>query len=123
MSVRSELIRILDTVSILGGRNYADARPEGEPLPHCVVLDGISQAPALMGDNKTLAWRRMGQVDLWEDAAVASQSTQDAVVNALDGAAVAGSFRVRVASADRVYDPDARWAHTAITLEAVRMRG
>lgn len=122
MSVRSEIIRILDTVGILGRRNYADARPEGEPLPHTVVLDGISQAPALLGDNRTMAWRRIGQVDLWEDAAVASQDTQDAVVNALDGAVLAGAFRLRVASADRVYDPDARWAHTAITLEAVRLR-
>jgi hypothetical protein len=122
MSVRSEIIRLLDTVSILGGRNYADTRPEGEPLPHTVMLDGISQAPALIGDNRTMAWRRIGQVDLWEDAAAASQSTQDAVVNALDGAAVAGSFRLRVASADRVYDPNTRWAHTAITLEAVRLR-
>lgn len=122
MSVRSEVIGLLDGIVTLGGRNYADERPEGETLPHAVVLDGITQTAELSGDARTMAWNHVLQVDLWEDAAVATQASRDEVVHALDGAVLAGSFRLRVSSADRVYDPDRRLAHTAITLRTVRLR-
>jgi hypothetical protein len=122
MSVRSEVIRLLDAVPELSKRNYADDRPEGEALPYTVVLDGISQTPEHEGDAHALAWRHLLQVDLWEDALVASEATRDAVINALDGSVITGAFRLRVGNADRVYDPDRRLAHTAITLRTVRLR-
>ena len=120
MSVRSEIIRLLDP--LFDRRVYADERPEGEPLPHAVVLDGISLAPSLVGDARVMYWRHAAQVDLWEEAATATQSTRDAVVNALDGVDIAGSFRLRVEAADRVYEPDRRLSHTAITLACMRRR-
>lgn len=120
MSVRSEVIRLLDAVTQLGGRNFADERPEAETLPCTVTLDGIGFNHALMGDSKVMFWRHVAQVDLWEDAATASQATCDAVVVALEGQPVTGSMRLRVDSAVRVYDPDRRLAHTAITLGCVR---
>jgi hypothetical protein len=122
MSVRSEVIRLLDALPVLGGRNYADEMPEGETLPHTVFLDGISQTPALSGDSRTSAWGHIAQLDLWEDAAVASEATRDAVIEALDGARIAGAFHLQVTAADRLYDPDRRLAHTAITLRTVRLR-
>ena len=122
MSVRSEVIRLLDEIPALGGRNYADERPEGEGLPHTVVLDGVSQTMEQEGDARTTAWRHLLQVDLWEDATVASEATRDTVIHALDGQQIAGAFRLRVGSADRIYDPDRRLAHTAITLRTVRLR-
>lgn len=121
-TIRAEVIRLLDEVAALGRRNFADERPEGEPLPHTVILDGISQTPELLGDARVLWWRHLLQLDLWEDAAVATQSTRDAVVNVLDGVDITGSFRLRVESANRVYDPDRRLSHTVITLAARRPR-
>ena len=123
MSVRGEVIAILDDITMLGKRNYADERPEGETLPHTVLLDGVSQAPTLSGDSKTLAWSHLLQVDLWEDAGVATEATRDTVIQALDGAVIDGAFHLRVQAADRVFDPDRRLAHTAITLRTVRLRG
>lgn len=122
MSVRSEIIRLLDALPVLGHRNYADERPEGEVLPHTVYRDGTSQTPALAGDSRTTAWGHVAQLDLWEDSAVASEATRDAVIDALDGAQIAGAFHLRVTSANRLYDPDRRLAHTAITLRTVRLR-
>lgn len=120
MSVRSEIIRLLDTVIALGERNFADERPEAEALPHSVVLDAISFNNQLTGDGQVMYWRHTAQVDLWEDAATASQATRDAVVAALDGQRVAGSMRLRVESADRVYEPDRRLAHTVISVACSR---
>lgn len=121
-SVRSEVVRLLDAVMMLGGRNYADERPEGETLPNTSILDGISQTPALKGDRRTMAWDHQLQIDLWEDAAAAAESTRDAVINALDGVDIAGAFHLQVTSANRVYDPDPRLSHTVITLGTVRLR-
>ena len=120
MSVRSELIRLLDAIPQLGGRAYADERPEGEALPHCVVIDQISMNPQLSGDGRSIYWRHTTQVDLWEDAAVASQETRDAVVAALDGQRIDGSLSVRVEGADRVYEPDRRLSHTVISVACSR---
>lgn len=118
MSVRSELVRLLDDV--VGGRVYADERPEGEALPHCVILDQIALNPQLSGDGRAIYWRHTVQVDLWEDAAAASQATRDAIVLALDGQRIDGSLSVRVESADRVFEPDRRLAHTVINIACSR---
>lgn len=120
MTVRAEVIRLLDGVSILGGRAFADERPEAEPLPHAVVLDAIAVAPALAGDGRAMFWGHLVQVDLWEDAAVASQVTSDAVVAALNGVPINGSLRLKVESANRVYEPDQRLAHVVIQVRARR---
>lgn len=123
MTVRADIITLLDTVSTLGKRNYADEKPQGETLPNTVILDGVSQAPGLSGDSRTLAWNHLLQVDLWEDAAVSSEVTRDAVVNVLDGALLSGkAFHLKVQSVQRLYDPDPRLAHTAITLKTTRLR-
>lgn len=120
MSVRSEVIRLLDVVTVLGNRNFADERPEGEALPHTVVLDAITFNNQLLGDGRVMYWRHIAQVDLWEDAAAASQTTRDAVVAALDGQPVTGSMKLRVESAARVYEPDRRLAHTVISVACSR---
>ena len=122
MSVRSEIVRILDAVPILGGRVYADERPADEPLPHAIVLDGVTFNPALAGDARSQAWRQGTQVDLWEDRDEASEVTRDAVIEALDGAQIDGAFHLRVTGAPRLHDPDQRLAHTTILLEVVRLR-
>lgn len=120
MSVRSEIIRLLDGVDALGERNFADERPEAESLPHCVVLDAITFTDQLLGDGRVMYWRHTAQVDLWEDAATASQATRDAVVAALDGQRVSGSMHLRVESADRVYEPDRRLSHVVINIACAR---
>lgn len=120
MTVRAEIIHLLDGVSMLGGRAFADERPEAEPLPHAVVLDAISVTPALAGDGRAMYWGQLVQVDLWEDAAAASQVTSDAVVSVLNGVPISGSLRLKVESANRVYEGDRRLAHTVIQVRARR---
>lgn len=122
MSIRSEVIAILDGIGMLGHRNYADEKPVGETLPNTVVMEGVSQNPALSGDSRTTAWAHILQVDLWEDAVVASETSRDLVINALDGAQINGAFHLKVDSVARLYDPEPRLAHTAITLRTVKLR-
>ena len=123
MSVRSEIVRLLDGVTELGKRNYADQRPEGEAMPMTIVLDGLSESVGLAGDSgRVMHWKRLCQVDLWEDAEASSLATIDAVKNVLDGARIVGAFHLHVTSSDRIYDPDPRLVHTAITCTVVRPR-
>lgn len=122
MTIRSEIIALLDGVVALGNRNYADKAPENEPKPHTRVLDQIAESPALKGDARTLARRRQVQVDLWQRAADDDGALSTTVQNVLDGASIPSALRLSVNSANRVYDPDFELSHTVITLETVRLR-
>lgn len=122
MTLRSEVVGLLDSVTSLGGRNYADEAPDAEQLPYTVTRDWIGESIALLGDSRTQALRRMLQVDLWQEAALDDGSVPAAVVSALDGQALLAGLRLRVQGSQRTFESDTKLAHHSLTLEVVRLR-
>lgn len=121
MSIRSEFVRLLDPV--FGSRVYADAvAPGGLAYPYAGVLDHLSEVPAIKGNGRALAHRRLVQVDVWQLAEDEDPLLLDAVHDALDGVRVDGAYAVAVQSSNRVYDPDPKVAHHAITCSVARPR-
>lgn len=122
MTVRSDVIALLDGVSALGQRNYADEAPEVETKPYSVVFDLVGEGVALRGDARVMARRRQLQVDLWQLAAEDDGSLAIAVEDALDGVAIGSGFHVTVNGMARSYDREFEMTRTVLTLETVRLR-
>jgi hypothetical protein len=116
VSVRSEVIALLDAVGDLGGRNYADAAPEGLDLPYTVMIDWQAVTIGMQGDAQTSWWRNQMQVDLWEERSSDSDHLRNEVRDALDGKRLVAGLRTRVRSAIRVPDPNYDLVHTAFTV-------
>lgn len=89
--------------------------PDRAPFPYAVILDPISNPPALSGDARTLARRRLLQIDLWQTAANEDDSLVDDVVTALDGVRVEAG-RLKVQDTVMVPDDDPETVHHAVTL-------
>lgn len=123
MSLRSETVAAVRTVAEIGRAVFADEYPEGEQPPYVVVRDRISEAPALTGDSKAMAFRRLIQLDLWEFWDVATDALPDAIVGVLDGLSTQAGTRLRLQGSTRVQDPDLDLVHTTFTFEVVRLRG
>lgn len=122
MTVRSEVIGLLDGVVALGQRNYADQAPEGEPRPYTTTLDHIGQTPQLKGDARTLARRRLGQVDLWIDADADDGSVARQVEDALDGARLTAGLRLSVTASRRLPEADFGLSHFVFDWETTVLR-
>lgn len=121
MSVRSEVIALLDPV--FGGRVYGDAIPAGGmEFPYAGVPDHLSENPALRGNRKVLAWRRTGQVDVWEAIDDEDPGLLDAVIEAIDGRPVSGAFHLSVLSSMRMVEVDPGVVHHAVTYSVARPR-
>lgn len=123
MTTAADVKAVLDAATGLG---LAAVFREGEVLdetafPYVSILDPVSDAPALSGDARTLAYRRLLQVDLWQDAEEVDDTLVDRVVAELDGARPEGSYPVRLVDVVLVPEPD-RVVHHAITLSINRPR-
>lgn len=124
MTTGGDVKAILDTVSALT-ETYRQAHvPDGAVFPYASFLDPVSQVPALSGDARTLAFRRLLQVDLWQTREGESDALLDAVVLAIDGADAATGFRLRVENVVLVPGPeeDEGIIHHAITVALSRVR-
>lgn len=114
MTVRSEFVRLLDPV--FNGRVYADVTARGGlGYPCAGVIDHVTQSPAIKGDGRALARRRTVQVDVWQLAEEEDAEVVRAVEESLDGVRIEGAYAVAVQSSARVYDPDPKVVHHALT--------
>lgn len=122
MTVRSEVLLLLDSVTALGKRNYADRAPENEPRPYTVVLDHVGQSPQLKGDARTMARRRLFQIDLWENAADDNGVLAATVENLLDGAKLSASLGLAVTESRRLPEPNFGLSHFVFDCETTLLR-
>lgn len=126
MTIRNEVIALLDTVGALADRNFSDRAPESVSVasgPYTVFKDDISRTPGLEGDAQTLWWKWMGQVDYWFSLTGEDQALIDTIAHTLDGARLVDSgLRLRVTTVNRVTDALYDTGHTALTLITVRPR-
>lgn len=107
---------------LLGARFWSDSAPDGATFPYGTFHDGISMAPALKGDARTLRLVRQVQVDLWERQRDEDEDVARALYALLDGALITvGQDRMRLAvdDAQRFVEADTSIVHRALTL-AVR---
>lgn len=116
MTILAQVKALLDPVDPLTEVYRAGWVPDDAALPYAVILDPISNAPALHGDARTLARRRLVQVDLWQAEANEDDSVVDDVIAALDGKRITAG---RILVQDSVLVPDetdADVVHHALTL-------
>ncbi len=116
MTVRSEIVAVLDAVTPLGERVFADTPPEDTPYPCAAVLVDQAEFPMLSGDAQTDWWRQTGQVSVWQTIEDEDATLVAAVRAALDGLKVEAGLRVRVSGIVRFPDPDYPIVQHAITL-------
>lgn len=121
MTVRSSVVALLDP--LFTNRVSADNEPRGGmTFPYVLVFDHVSENPALRGDERTMAWRRTLQVDLFQTMAAESATLLDQVLGALDGAKITGAWRLRVVGSTRTPDPDPAVVHHVVTCSVARPR-
>jgi hypothetical protein len=121
VSVRSEFVRLLDPV--FNGRVYADEVARGGmDYPYAGVIDHVTEAVAMKGGGRVMAWRRLVQVDVWQRTGTEDPDLLTAVVDALDGVRVEGAYAVAVQSSLRTTDPDPGVVHHAVTCSVARPR-
>lgn len=122
MTVRSEVLVALDSVTALAKRNYADRAPENEPRPYTVVLDHVGQSPQLKGDSRTMARRRLLQVDLWQDSAADDATLATTLENVLDGLRMTAGLRLAVTDSRRIPEPNFGLSHFVFDCETTLLR-
>lgn len=120
MSIFSEIKALIDATAVTQTyrRGYT---PTDAVFPYADLLDPLSSAPALSGDSRTLARRRLLQVDLWQTEAAEAPTLPDAVVDAIDGVTIASGFGLTVQDLTRVPETE-DVVHHAITVSVVRLR-
>lgn len=98
--------------------------PDDAVFPYASFLDPISDSPVLSGDARTLARRRVIQVDLWQDEDDEDDDLLDSVVNSIDGSRASGGLTFRVQDVSLVPGPeeDQGIVHHAITVGLPRLR-
>lgn len=122
MTVVATVKALLDP--ILGGRVYRDEHPEDPNVawPYANVRDDVSRNPAVRGDQRTVAWTRLVQVDVWQRAEAEDDGLLDTVLAALDGAEPPGrDLLIQVDASQRLYEPEARIVHHAVTLRVATL--
>jgi len=120
-----EIKALVDGAGTTLTQTYRDGHiPDDAALPYASFLDPVSDVIALQGDARTLARRRSVQVDIWSDEGTAVDVIIDAVVDAIDGAAVTEGLRLRVIDVVLVPGPEAEddIIHHAITVSTPRLR-
>lgn len=123
MTVLADLIILLDP--IVGSRVYRDRAPEPQPtFPYITIRDDVSRAGLMLGDGRTMLWRHLAQVDLWQVLTDEDDGLVESVVAALDGVLLDGPRgRAYVDQIVRLVEPaeEPAIAHTAVTIRvAVR---
>lgn len=122
MTVIADLLGLLGPVDGLTTAFRQDQENDLAVFPYATVLDPISQVPALQGDSRALAVRRLLQVDIWQDSAAFSAQLVDDVEIALDGVAITSGFRFRVVDTNEIPEPEQGVTHHAVTVSIVRLR-
>lgn len=121
MTIRSSVVALLDP--LFSGRVSSDDEPRGGmTIPYALVMDHLTEAPALRGDRRAMAWRRVVQVSVFQWMAEEDPTLMDGVLAALDGASIAGAWHMRVDSSTRVADPNPKVVHHAVTCSVARPR-
>lgn len=91
-------------------------------FPYSTFLDPISEVPLLTGDTRTLAGRRLAQVDVWQREESFDPTLVDDLIAALDGQQVSGGIRVRVTDVQQVPDEEDDIVHHSLTVSTARLR-
>ena len=121
MSIRSDIVDLLDP--IVGGRVAADEEPRGGlDFPFIRIVDHMTEAPAIRGDRRAMAWRRQIQVSLFQRLEEEDPELLDEVLGVLDGATMTTAMHLSVQSSTRVPDPEPSVVHHAITCSVARLR-
>lgn len=121
MTIRSEVVALVDP--FVEGRVASDDRPRGGlEFPYALVMDHLTQSPALRGDRRAMAWRRTVQVSVFQTQADEDEALVDDILDALDGARIVGAMHLTVTGSTRLPDPEADTVHHAITCSATRLR-
>lgn len=99
-------IAVIEALDVILGANraFTDRTSGATPFPHAVVDWGISIAPGLEGDSRTLALRDQFQVDLREKAKDEDPDLWRTLVSVFNGVRLAG-HRCSVLSCPRQMDP------------------
>lgn len=120
MTIIAELKALIDTVPGLT-LVFALGENQNPDFPYVTILDPISNVPALQGDARTLARRRLIQVDIWQAEGGYSEAIVDQVVEVIDGAGGTLGLRYRVVDSAMVPD-DEDVVHHALTVSTPRLR-
>lgn len=121
MTIRADVVALIDP--FLEGRVAADDEPRGGmAFPYALVMDHLSEGPALRGDRRAMAWRRTVQVSVFQTQAEEDPDILDAILDALDGATITGAMHLSVTGSTRVPDPEPGTVHHAITCSLARPR-
>lgn len=121
MTLLAEVKALLDPIEDLAAVYRAGWTPEGAALPYATILDPISNGVALQGDARTLARRRLLQVDIWQERASEDDDLIDQAVAALDSTPVPSGGRLRVLDSVLVQDEgDPDVVHHALTISIAR---
>lgn len=108
----------------VGNRVYRDNVPDlpaGITFPCSSILEDVARARALTGDGRTMAMREVWQVDLWQTEDTEDDSLLPAVIDAIDGLALAApKLRVQVDGVQRLVDEE-KIVHHAITVRTTSL--
>lgn len=126
MSYEQDIRTLLVAAAVPGiaERWFRDRAPDSEPLPYGTVVPDISRVPTIRGDGRTLRWRRLVQVDLWQQrpspqsGEVEDLTLVEYVVSALDGVRIPSlsATRLYVQSATRLLEEELELVHHALTV-------
>lgn len=120
MTTTADVKALLDPIEGLT-ETYREAWvPDDAAFPYASILDPVSNAPALSGDARTLARRRLIQVDLWQSEADEIDGLVDTITAALDGTAMTSGGRLRVIEVVLIPE-DEDVVHHAFTLSWARV--
>lgn len=125
MTLGGEIKALVDGAGTALTETYrAGHVPDDAALPYASFLDPVADAIALQGDARTLARRRVVQVDIWSDEDMAVDAIIDSVTDAIDGVKTASGLRLRVVDVVLVPGPEAEEdvVHHAITVSTPRLR-
>lgn len=120
MSIFSATKALVDATAVTMTYRSGEV-PDDAVFPYASILDPVGDAPALEGDARTLAFRRLLQVDLWQTIEGEDVTLLEDLIDVLDGAPLADGFRLRVSDAN-VIPEENEIVHHAITVSAVRLR-
>lgn len=121
MSTFSETKVAIDATAVT--TTYRDGYvPDDAVFPYASILDPVSDAVLLSGDARTIARRRLLQVDLWQREGAEDVTLPDTIANALDGLNVTDGMRLRHVDTQRIPEAEDDVVHHALTLSVVRLR-
>lgn len=119
LDLPTQIKAALEPITELGGRIGLDDKAEDEVYPNVTMVPDVSSLPGLTGDQRTMAYARTCQVDLWQAREDEDDDLMWAVHNALDGLKLTGTgLRLKMVQWARLGDPDFGVIHHAFTMVA-----